>query len=340
MYFKDSLRYRNIWLGIAMVWIILYHLPFALPIAFFDSIKNIGYGGVDICLFASGIGCYYSLYSNSDAGAFIKKRFNRLMPTYWIFIVFWLVYKFIIGEFGWKMAIGNVFAVQQLTGHGNEFNWYITAIILFYFLAPYLKVIADKKSIVLKIFVLALLVGVTISFWDNSNLIIIVVRLAIFYVGMLFGSMCKSNLKVSRLHICFGALMLVVGLVVLKIFLKSDYRWSYGLYWYPFILITPPLCMAISFVAKLLEKTKVTKPILKLLSLCGQYSFELYLIHIPLVAIIPMVITKYNLVNVSWGVWLAGLFVLILLCFLIKKAAELSETIYFKIHSKLIKIKD
>ena len=339
MYFKDFLCHRKVWLGFAIVWIILYHLPFALPIGVFDWVKNIGYGGVDICLFASGIGCYYSLSSNSDVGVFIKKRFNRVMPTYWIFIVFWLVYKFVIGEFGWKMAIGNFFAVQYITGNGNEFNWYITAIIIFYFLAPYFKIIADKKSLVLQISFLTFLVGITIAFWNSTNIIITTVRLIIFYIGMIFGSVCKSDTKVSRWHICFGVLMLVAGLLILRIFLKSDNRWSYGLYWYPFILITPPLCMVISLIASLFDKTRVTKPIFKFLSLCGEYSFELYLIHILLISIISMVITKFNLVSFTWVAWLVGLIALVILCFLLKKATALSESLFLRVRSVIVKVK-
>ena len=85
--FKDLLRFRNVWLGIAMIWIVLFHIPIEWPIKVLDFIINLGYAGVDICLFASGIGCYYSLTSNSDVGVFIKRRLNRIMPMYLIFIV-------------------------------------------------------------------------------------------------------------------------------------------------------------------------------------------------------------------------------------------------------------
>jgi lauroyl/myristoyl acyltransferase len=27
MYLKDLLRYRKVWLGVALIWIILFHLP-------------------------------------------------------------------------------------------------------------------------------------------------------------------------------------------------------------------------------------------------------------------------------------------------------------------------
>ena len=66
MALNETFRFRNQWLGIAMVWIMWYHSGFSGNIRVFHYLKSIGYGGVDICLFASGIGCYFSLEKDSS----------------------------------------------------------------------------------------------------------------------------------------------------------------------------------------------------------------------------------------------------------------------------------
>ena len=329
MYFKDLLRYRNAWLGFAMLWIILFHLPFSFADKSFTFIKSIGYGGVDICMFASGIGCYYSLASKSDVGFFMKKRLNRIMPTYILFMVFWLIYQITLGTFKLPMAIGNIFAVQQLTGQGSAFNWYISAILLFYFFAPYFKSLVDRASNLTNALFLIFLIVITVPFWKSHNMIIVVTRLAIFYIGMLIAKACKAGAKLSTKHIVISALMLISGYLLIRYFFGNfvDYKWSHGLYWYPFILITPPLCLAISLLMMLFEKTRVTKTVLSFLSLCGAYSFEIYLVHIPLVAIIPTVIKKYNITDKAYLLWLSGVVVLISGCFILRRTVTLYEKI-------------
>lgn len=47
---KDICGYRNLWMEMAIVWVMLFHsgLLVAYPM---ESLKNIGYGGVDIFFF-------------------------------------------------------------------------------------------------------------------------------------------------------------------------------------------------------------------------------------------------------------------------------------------------
>lgn len=334
MYYKDLLRYRNVWLGVALLWVILFHLPDPFNLGKLNFIKSFGYGGVDICLFASGIGCFYSLSSDSDILRFMKRRLKRLVPTYIIFIVVWLLYKYFIGQFNLQMALGNFLAVQNFTRKGNDFNWYISAILLFYILAPYFKSIAERASNVKKFLFLVFLLVFSIPFWNSNTYIITVTRLPVFYMGMLFADICKKDLKIRLSHIIGLAAACIIGWLSLFLFSKffSDYLWGYGLYWYPFIFITPPLCIAISCVFMIIEKCRFTKPISDFLSLCGDYSFELYLIHIPLVSLIPRVIDHFNLIKAGYAVWLAGGIVLLIGCFVIRRLATWISVLTVKRH--------
>lgn len=318
VYYKDLLRYRPVWLGCALLWVILFHCP--LDHGPLYALKVFGYGGVDICLFASGIGCFYSLSSDSDVFNFMKRRIKRLAPTYVIFITFWLLHQYVIGDFRIQMAIGNILAIQNFTGLGHDFNWYVSAIFLMYILAPYFKAIVEKATPVKRIAFLAFLLACSIPFWNENTYLVTITRIPIFYIGMMFADICKKDKQIRKKEVVFMAISFILGVLILMssfIFAKQ-YLGSFGLYWYPFILITPPLCVAISYVSMFLEKAKITKLIVRFLSLCGDYSFELYLVHIPMFSIIPAFFAKFIPSGFSYLTWIAYIVAIIIGCYLLR----------------------
>lgn len=322
MAFKNLLRFRQVWLGVALLWVILFHSPFDLGP--FDYFKSIGYGGVDICFFASGIGCFYSLSKESDVVCFMKRRFNRLIPTYLVFIVFWLIFKYIEGTFQAQMALGNLLAIQNFTGHGHDFNWYISAILLFYLFAPYFKIIAEKASPLRKTLFLLFLIVCSIPFWNADTYIITVTRLPIFFLGMVFADICQKDTQIARHHIIGMIIMFLLGLfaLVVSAVLARPYLWSHGLFWYPFILITPPLCLFISYISIIFEKSKITRLIVSFFSLCGDYSFELYLLHILLISCVSLLIQKNELYQYGPLIWLASGVALFIGCYLLRQITK------------------
>lgn len=334
MYFKDSLRYRQVWLGFALIWIIMFHWPLNLPPLPF--LRRYGYGGVDICIFASGIGCFYSLCSESNILAFLKRRLKRLIPTYLIFIIAWLIYQILADNFSFQMALGNILAVQNFTGLDSDFNWYISAILLFYILAPYFKAIVDQASPAQKALFLLFLLVFSIPFWRAHTYIITVTRLPLFFIGMLFADLCKKDVRISNKHIAGMIVAFIFGAISLVTVhsLAPQYLWSHGLYWYPFILITPPLCIAISRIAMVLEKAKVTKPLISFLSLCGNYSFELYLVHILLTLCISAFIRLFKLSHISNVIWGAGTVLIVVGCFMLRRFTVLVTNLFNAYRSK------
>ena len=323
MYYKDFLRYRQVWLGFALIWIMLYHSAFDLgPL---QILQTTGYAGVDICLFASGIGCFYSLSSDSDVVRFMKRRMKRLVPTYLVYITFWLTIQYFMGNREFPMILGNLFAVQFFTGRGNHFNWYISTLFLFYILAPYFKIIAEQASPVRKLLFLVFLVLLSISFWEADTYIIAATRIPIFYVGMLFANICKNDTPVKKSDVLGMIVSFILGcclLIAFFIFIPNRLR-SYGLAWYPFILMTPPLCFAISYLSMLLERTKNPNPIESFLSLCGEYSLELCIIHPPLFSTIHILISEFNLSGINHWIWAAGILSLPFGCFVLRRLTAL-----------------
>ena len=124
-------------MGMAILWIMIHHSNLNLPNPFF-GIKRLGYSGVDIFMFVSGLGCAVSLSKKRDMVGFMKRRIIRLYPHYMpILIVFLLIYYPNVSITEWLRNIfGNITGFSFWSMTGNQFNWYILAILLFYIFTP------------------------------------------------------------------------------------------------------------------------------------------------------------------------------------------------------------
>ena len=89
---KEVIRYRNCWMGFSILWVMFTHSHFGMPNAFLTFIKDIGFISVDGFLFASGLGCYYSLSKNDDILEFLKRRFVKLAPAYYLVVIPFILY--------------------------------------------------------------------------------------------------------------------------------------------------------------------------------------------------------------------------------------------------------
>lgn len=233
------------------------------------------------------------------------------------------------------MALGNILTVQYFTGQDNYFNWYISALILFYFLAPYLKIAIDRTKTIHKILLLIVFCASSIPFW-YSNTLITVSRLPIFYIGMIFANICQRNKQISKKHVLGLIISFAIGLFFLvtsMIYMKGRLT-AFGLLWYPFILIVPPFCVGISCFLTLLEKTKITKPLVSFLSLCGNYSFELYLIHIGLISAISIFTGYFNLSETNIFVWITSACALVMGCFVLRRSSIFFLNLYKRFFHK------
>ena len=238
---------------------------------------------------------------------------------------FWLAYQAVCGNWNLQMAVGNILAVQSFTGFGQDLNWYVCAIFLFYLLTPYFKQIVDRGSARVKVLFLLILVAVSVPFWNAGNILLTVTRLPMYYLGLLCAPLFREETPIPKRHFVFSAVSLAVGagvLLVALLFFRAQ-LWTKGLYWYPFILITPPMCLVLSWLMDLLDKTKFTRLVADGFRLVGDYSFEVCLAHVPLVAVIDGCIRRFGLQKWQLLLWLGGLAFLIVGCYLLRKLTAL-----------------
>ena len=272
-------KYRAQIMGIAIIWIMLYHYNFNTNL-FLNSFIIFGYGGVDIFIFLSGYGLYYSSLKSLKIGAFYKKRAERILPIYLFSILLWGGLK---GEslktvFLEMTTLGFILPFLQIP----TFDWYIPAIIILYLIFPfYIKCFQKNARLATIILftigiILSLIYSVLLlrDYSLNNTFILLTSRIPIFSLGVLTGKLSQTDMHVSSNALYFLAIVGLLLVGILYLFVPFNYMWNLALFWYPFILITPGLCL---FLATLFSKSFGW--LKRTLSFLGGISLELYLVH-------------------------------------------------------------
>lgn len=337
MELRRMFRFRNMWIGVAMLWIMFFHSGVWLESEYLLTLKNIGYGGVDICLFASGIGCYYSLEKDPDLLRFLRRRVKRLGPVYGCFIVPWLLWRSSVSALPARAILGNLLGIQTLVSWEYHFNWYIGGLVVYYLSIPYLKRITDSCGNLLQDTVVAAALFLsTIPFWESGNAIVILSRMPVLYTGLVFAKMAKRGYILKKRDYFTAGSIAVMGTILLLFFRKAcpDFLWSRGLYWYPFALMVPGGCIFLSLLAEWLDKHKMLHWVRCFLDTVGIYSFELYLVHVFLYeGLMPKIMERlYRIPNNL--LWLATLPVVVLCTWLLNRAGVCVEHILKSIVKK------
>lgn len=272
-------------MGIAIIWIVFFHSGLVFPGSVFPFLKEIGYGGVDIFLFLSGMGIYYSLDKNSNEVFFYKKRILRILPSYLPVLIAYSLLVFFTDSFGleglvkfFQAFFGNIAFVGAFIGLEYQFNWYVQAIMIFYLCSPLIYKILNSGTvgkILLCLFVFALQV---VAF-GNNNLHMATSRMFIYIAGMFVAQTSGNDSGKSKTWMVYFAAGLGVVLLIAAFVFFDKYLW-FGLYWYPFFLITPGLCLCMSKLLMSVNRLKIGECFLWPINILGKCSFGIYLIHI------------------------------------------------------------
>lgn len=322
---KDLLKYRSVWMTFSILFIMLTHSGFHFPGLMRSAINAGGVLGVDTFIFASGLGCAFSLCKNSDALSFYSRRASKILPTYWFFMLFWVAGKLFLRNITPLQILGNLFGIEYFSENGNAFNWYISSLLVTYLIAPVLVAIAQKCRKLSHYFLaFAILFLMTVSFWRNDTLMVVIARFPIFFLGIGIGVWCNNakeerTLSYEAIAGVFG--LMIVGLVFgVIVFLRyKEYGWSFGLDFYPYILVVPGTCVFVSLICRLLEKCRVGRAVVRVLEFIGGYTFEIYLVHLSVFRLVTTYSTDKGITvpNSIWCVvFLIACVLAALFCFL------------------------
>lgn len=121
-------------MGFAILWVMYFHIPIKSVTEVGWFIHRIGFYGVDIFLFLSGLGVYFSLMKRPNVLGFYRARLARILPAY--IIVACVSYCFLRLD---KASALDFFyyisGVGYWTRH-TRFDWYIPTQLAFYLITP------------------------------------------------------------------------------------------------------------------------------------------------------------------------------------------------------------
>ena len=212
-------KYRKQLMGFAIVWVMILHcyskylISLGVPVLSFVSEQ--GNLGVEIFLFLSGIGLYFSMSKNSDIIPFYWRRIKRVViPWLIISCPYWILKSIIVDHDGVMVFFENWSGISLWT-KGITTVWYVSFIIVLYFLYPFLYRL-QKKSPLLVILLMAAVVVANVvmvkccpDFYEAREKAFS--RVLIFLVGSLIGERIKNkDMDRRKQFIFFGyaALML------------------------------------------------------------------------------------------------------------------------------------
>lgn len=281
---KNILAFRSELMGFSILWIMLYHstMQFKGVFEFLAVVNRIGYTGVDIFFFLSGIGLTFSLLKNADIKAFYKKRVVRIVPTYWLFIIgaflfFSLVNKHFVSSLGMSL-LGLDFLLE-----GSFQIWFVPSILICYAFFPFYFKASIRFGYYQTFLFTCLLVALGCLLISNttlSYLLIFIIRIPIFLLGCVMALQYTKTNRTPLDNKAFNALLFVAAAVLFVLVFESfekDIKWQYGLFWYPSVLMALPICLLMSGLFSMLKQLGVNLNFLRFL---GTYSLEIYLVHL------------------------------------------------------------
>ncbi len=316
--------YRTQLMGLAILWVMLYHSTVSFSsVPVLGTLQAYGYGGVDIFLLVSGLGLYYATRTNTRTALFYQRRLQRILPTYLpVVLIFCLLY-WGMGEMPFTDVLLNLTTLSFWLGRDSRFDWYVPALLVLYLLTPlFMHFFRGQRKLVTvaAASLIGLVVSVVLSGTPFAYLLIFTIRIPIFFVGVWVGYLIDKKQAVSRINgiLYLGMLLSGVGMLAASQKYMSEYVWSYGLWWYPFILITLPLCLLTAGGLHWVAERKRTR--YPFLTFCGTHSLEIYLIHERMLKILADLRRSLELPVNNLILNAAGILLTLGLAFILKKA--------------------
>lgn len=300
--FGSISRSRRFLMGIAALWIIAYHSKIFFTASdpegiahFFHviiynvyQIKTVGQIGVDIFLFLSAVGLYYSMEENHDPLSFYKRRIIRIMPEYLLVGILWELY--LHESFGSSLA--NLCGLSFFT-KGYRGYWFFVLIFFLYLLFPFMYRMVKKYGNIVVMIPLLLMLVLNYELTNASSVIytnieIALRRVPVFLIGLYIAPYVKQGVKVKSFLIipfAMAGFLLSYRYLIHHDEIELAYRYVLGLGGSFLIII-------LSYLHSLLEK-KID--VIRVVETCGDHSMEYYLLYERLIYIFTVLI-KNNVV--------------------------------------------
>ena len=168
---SDLSKYRNQLYGLAMFWIVIFHVweefkeLFPNGNSLISIIRN-GNLGVEVFLFLSGISMYFAIQKYVEVtgkihiGEFLKKRVAGIIKVYLSFCIPFFVLAYLILRWDPTLFLQQVFFCKS----GVSSFWFLLCIVICYCIYPYLYELIKKSKTTVICVGLVIYIGILIMF--------------------------------------------------------------------------------------------------------------------------------------------------------------------------------
>ncbi len=279
-------RYRGELMGVAMLFVILFHV--ALPRGdMFFGLRRMGNIGVDIFFFLSGVGLWFSWVKRPDARRFFRRRYLRIYPAWLIASLAYYVPRFHGGDWkAWLDLAGDVLINWDFWLHDEGTFWYIPATMMLYTFAPAYMQLIRRHPIYRWLPVVMVMWCVTVQ-WVTplhsalGHIEIFWSRVPIFFIGINMGQAVMEKQRIDGAGIWLIIIAFALGLST-SLYLEQMRHGQFPLF-VERMLYIPLTVTAILLLNRVLRRTP--QRLLHILRWIGAISLECYLIHLNFVLI-------------------------------------------------------
>ena len=279
-------KYRSELMGVAMLWVMLFHawdLDFGVEIV--NWVRGAGFGGVDIFILLSAMGLAMSLgRREQEYSDFMARRAKRILPAYFVVMVPYTLFLILVKDAAWSALVWNSTLLYYWMRSSGAFNWYVAGVMTFYAITPFcFRKLRDSKNRIaltgLAVFLSFALCRLLVreNYWYVMD---VFYRVPVFFLGLLLGFFVLDGRKLGRNDLIFWLAWLVLG----GGYLYASGRVPEGGVPLPlchlFLFTTVPMC----FVLCLLFEKLPLGVLRKGFKLVGEHSLEIYLLNVSLFA--------------------------------------------------------
>lgn len=193
-------RFRAEQMGAAMLFVILFHVALDRGDPFY-GLRRCGNVGVDIFLFLSGVGLWFSWVKTPDVLRFYRRRLLCIVPT-WLVVAtaFYLPDYLGARRFSRSLVdlIGDITLNWDFWLHDELTFWYVPAIMALYLVAPwYMRLVQSRP--VYRWLPLLMVIWCVMVQWvlpihhAVGHIEIFWSRVPIFFIGINFGEMVRTR---------------------------------------------------------------------------------------------------------------------------------------------------
>lgn len=290
-------RYRGELMGLAMLWVMLFHaynVSFGLPVL--NGLKAFGYLGVDIFIFLSGMGLQVSLSKGRKLSEYFRRRALRILPAYWLVVGLYGLWLRLRGQTRMMTVLWSMSTLHYWFHIPNTFNWYISALIAFYLIAPlYAGLLRLRSKWLLTLTVSVLSYGlyrmsIVLGVSYMSDFLF---RIPAFALGSLWGNRLAEGKSISKKDAIGWNALAAVGVILIAL---TKCKVIYLPACYLFATLLVPGCLLMAW---LLSRLPWKMPG-RLLGLLGECSLEIYLWNVVFTREYPLLRGSFGFIQNQW----------------------------------------